>query len=469
MDNWEQYNNEQYGMLRFAVNDTSVGICLFRADSPVFQIDIARRLKQETQKKSYILNMAMVSHDLMPDSAVKMRKLLEGHEECKVIIICNLQLCGIELGDEDYIRRLNYMRDQLLSMNKVWVLGMQNYFAVLMSRHAIDLYSCIMNHFDFKSYEEVSIMELKMDDFTGNIKIEMDRFMTLRKGIEKRGVENVSINELFELITTWNGIYKYCTEETALFVGKVCKRINISMPHSDINARECERYHILAIAYSHLGDYGTSFEIMSLIKKNFKKIARKHNEQDFMFEYLYGNIYIEAGKYADAIRTFNRLISYYVGINLCFYEKYRASDKLAWAYACTGNYDKAVDIYTQTCMLIDENAAVECDKAFLWNNKGACLLAKRDYSNALKSFLKADALINKKAFIGMHARVNVLKNIGYTYKLLGDYNKGIDFLTRAKNLLTQTDEDIFKTDKMKFIDYAIKECKDNLMGLVTEI
>lgn len=51
MDNWEQYNNEQYGMLRFAVNDTSVGICLFRADSPVFQIDIARRLKQETQKK----------------------------------------------------------------------------------------------------------------------------------------------------------------------------------------------------------------------------------------------------------------------------------------------------------------------------------------------------------------------------------------------------------------------------------
>ena len=54
MDNWKQYNDEQYSMLRLAVTDTSTGICLFRADNPALQLDVARDI-------SPVLNLVMAS------------------------------------------------------------------------------------------------------------------------------------------------------------------------------------------------------------------------------------------------------------------------------------------------------------------------------------------------------------------------------------------------------------------------
>ena len=56
----------------------------------------------------------------------------------------------------------------------------------------------------------------------------------------------------------------------------------------------------------------------------------------------------------------------------------------------------------------------------------------------------------------------MLKNIGYTYTRVGDYDKGIDFLIRAKSLLEQLDNSVNIIEKMRFIDNTIKECKDNI-------
>ena len=154
MNSLLEYNEEQYQMLRVVIEDTSTGICLFRAYSANEQINIANRLQKESVKRCCAFDMAKIKKDDLPLNIERVRKLLNGYEECEVVIWYNLQVCGARLGEEEYFQNLNYMRDQLWAMNKVWIFGMSPYFATLLSRSARDLYSCIMNHFEFREAAE---------------------------------------------------------------------------------------------------------------------------------------------------------------------------------------------------------------------------------------------------------------------------------------------------------------------------
>lgn len=149
MDRIKQYNEEQYQMLCLAISGTDSGICLFKSDNAKEQAAVAQRLCRDVKKSCCVLDMSETEPDKMPCDIGKMRDLLIGMEGVEVVILYNLQLCGEAFGDENYIQRFNYMRDQLVSMRKVWVFGMTNYFATMLSREARDLYSYIMNHFEF--------------------------------------------------------------------------------------------------------------------------------------------------------------------------------------------------------------------------------------------------------------------------------------------------------------------------------
>lgn len=77
------------------------------------------------------------------------------------------------------------MRDQLLAMNKNWVLGMSPYFAILLSRQARDLYSCIMNHFEFWNGDEDEFQMFVSDNYTSNIRLSLLRFKEYQTRIEE--------------------------------------------------------------------------------------------------------------------------------------------------------------------------------------------------------------------------------------------------------------------------------------------
>ena len=177
MESIEQYNDEQFQMLCLSVMDTTSGICLFQTDYPEWQSSIAYNLQKSIGKSSCVLDMSRIESQNVPDEIGKLEQLLEGHEEARVVVLCNIQVCGTICGDVAYIQKLNYMRDQMLARGKVWVLGMSPYFSVLLSREARDLYSCIMNHFTFQSCEEEENFSFgEVDDYTGDIRLELSRF-----------------------------------------------------------------------------------------------------------------------------------------------------------------------------------------------------------------------------------------------------------------------------------------------------
>lgn len=154
MDNIRQTNEEQFQMLCLAVENMNAGICLFYADSAGAQSEIAKRISAATSKSCCILDMSEADKKLMPDEIGKLRALMGGKEEAQTVILCNLQLCGENAGDEYFIQKFNYMRDQMTAMEKIWILGMTKYFSVMLGQNARDLYSCIMNHFGFAEEKE---------------------------------------------------------------------------------------------------------------------------------------------------------------------------------------------------------------------------------------------------------------------------------------------------------------------------
>ena len=68
-----------------------------------------------------------------------------------MVIVYNIQLLGIRFGDEAVIEKLNFMRDQILAIGKLFVFGVSHYFHLLLSRNARDLYSGILYQFAFQS------------------------------------------------------------------------------------------------------------------------------------------------------------------------------------------------------------------------------------------------------------------------------------------------------------------------------
>ena len=109
MNSLLEYNEEQYQMLRVVIEDTSTGICLFRAYSANEQINIANRLQKESVKRCCAFDMAKIKKDDLPLNIERVRKLLNGYEECEVVIWYNLQVCGARLGEEEYFQNLNYL------------------------------------------------------------------------------------------------------------------------------------------------------------------------------------------------------------------------------------------------------------------------------------------------------------------------------------------------------------------------
>lgn len=461
MSNWKQYNEEQYQMLCLAVTDTSSGICLFRADDSSMQVAIAERLQLESSKSCCVLNMAQVDQEELPDSIVKMRKLLGGHEDCEVVIVCNLQLCGIGIGDEKYIQYLNHMRDQMLAMKKVWVFGMSNYFAVLLSKQARDLYSCIMNHFEFREMEEEPLWIFEENDFAGDIKIKLLHFKELQAKIRKTGIDKTDISELLAMVAIWNDVYEFCTGNTVSWIKKVLTRLDENMPSSGLTTREAMEYQNLAAAYYCLEKLEDSLRIMLAIKEQMGTVWSEHSEEMAAVNGELGIIYRKLKKYDIAEEYLCKAKTYFEDTGQEYsYKYFNIMDIIAQVNVFQGDRDKSISIYKDLIEHREKKSGIKLeDVSKLWNNLGACYLAKHEYSYALNCFLKSEELSQKTGSASVRNRGNTLKNIGYVYAKLGDNYKAIEYMEKAKRMLLQIDESIRRTDRMKMIDKVMEECR----------
>ena len=147
MGNDTQNNEEQLEMLLMTLGEVEHGICLFRSENQAEWVSVIReRLGKE---KVIVHNIADDDEKNGMISSKDFRRWAS-ESDAKVVIVYNMQLLGLRFGDEEVIADLNYMRDQILAVGKMFVFGVTTYFDLLLSRNARDLYSCIMYHFIFQ-------------------------------------------------------------------------------------------------------------------------------------------------------------------------------------------------------------------------------------------------------------------------------------------------------------------------------
>jgi tetratricopeptide (TPR) repeat protein len=106
----------------------------------------------------------------------------------------------------------------------------------------------------------------------------------------------------------------------------------------------------------------------------------------------------------------------------------KAKVLLGWTYKVTGDYDKAMEIFTSALKQAEELGDKRGMSANI-NNIGVIYMNKGDYDKALdyyeRSFEISEELGDKR---GMSANIN---NIGSIYENKGDYDKALDYYERS--------------------------------------
>ena len=201
MENVEQKNSEQFQMFCFAVEDTSSGMCLFQAYSPAKQQEIARQIKGKVSKKVLVIDFAEMERTKEMVELSDFERWVQQDAKADVVFVLNLQLGGLWYGDVAFIERLNYMRDQLMNMGKLFVWGMSPYFRVLFSRYARDFYSFFMHSFIFmpEEMEETdSKLSVGYNTLTSDARLLVEQYQEYR--------ERIKAYKADEDVSEWNGL-----------------------------------------------------------------------------------------------------------------------------------------------------------------------------------------------------------------------------------------------------------------------
>lgn len=463
MDRIKQYNEEQYQMLCLAISGTDSGICLFKSDNAKEQAAVAQRLCRDVKKSCCVLDMSETEPDKMPCDIGKMRDLLIGMEGVEVVILYNLQLCGEAFGDENYIQRFNYMRDQLVSMRKVWVFGMTNYFAIMLSREARDLYSCIMNHFEFVEEEKESPLAFEQLELIGDKKRSLLKFNELQERLTHPMSEDTKIERQLELITEWNRIYDCCSGNTNRRMKEIVLNVDEHMRHITFLPKDCIVFSEVAKAWSYLGDYNRALDAGKLILANAENLLPALGKEMADINCMIGIIYWYLKAYDKAEMYINKALHCYETQKGSQLSKLNALNIIAQIKLANGEREEAVHMYEQMIQKVERDYGTHCQYLIkLWNNLGMSYAKSKNYSEALSCFQKADEIsAEKEEYINF--RYHILNNIGIIYGVIGDYKKAVDYLEEAKRNAEKLDMPLIDAEKKNRIekileDYGKKIC-----------
>ena len=456
MENIRQYNEEQFQMLQIAIADMTSGICVFQSYDPVVQKKIAQELENKSGKSCLILDMSQIPTDSLPDDIGKLRRLLQGKEDVTVVILCNLQVCGAELGDVEYAQKLNYMRDQMMSMGKVWVLGMSPYFAVVLSREARDLYSCIMNHFKFQEKEEEQMTGFEETEFYGDLKLDMSHLEELSGRIANRGIEKMSKAELLQAVNAWNHVYEYGNEKLLSKIQEILRYLEEDMDRKRFTAKDCLDYQCVVLAWINLEKYDEALRVMQNIKTRAEQILPEQCKEKAGIYLMLAKVYFCLKDNEKAEKNVDLALQYDSDEKSQRYSprKILAMDLLAILKMEKGEQEKSLEIYKELIEGVigqyGENYAM---MSALWNNYGCVYMQMRKYPEALHCFQNAAAVNNDR----ISDRGNHFKNIGQIYGKMGDYRQAISYLKKAEGIFLQADEPLRDQKRLKVVHELLTE------------
>lgn len=456
MEEYGQYNEEQFEMLHWAVNDTSSGIILFQSSDAQKQIEICNKLTQVINKKSYIINMSNIRKELLPDNITKLEKLIPNIEEIHVVILCNLQICGAELGDNEFIQKFNNMRDQMLVKKKVWVLGMSPYFSVYLSRYARDLYSCIMNQFEFKEREQERFSAFDEEhNYSIDIKLERLRFQELKQRVVLKGSRNSSTEELLQLIESWKQLYDYSDETEINWIKEILSDLQQRLFALDAKKTDVYSFVRLVLAYERFHDLTEAKKCALFIYEAIEKESDQTISKRIEIRRILADIYSGLKQYDQALDYVKMAIQILKNDKE---EEYSIShikiyELRAKILGMSRRLEEARLKYEDLKNTVIENFGDDYFYLyFIWNNLGAVYYCQGDLSEALISFNKARHILDKGWNGTRFQKINNLKNIAMVYIKLGNIEKAKVYLNKAYQLVERLDSTM-KNKKLRQLDY----------------
>ncbi len=447
MGNDTQGNEEQLEMLLMTLGEVRHGICLFQSENQRKRVSL---IQERFGKEKVIV------HDIAEDNqengmiSSKDFRRWATETDANVVIVYNLQLLGLRFGDEEVVEKLNFMRDQILAIGKLFVFGVSSYFNRLLSRNARDLYSCILYHFTFQDSEEklVEIRDFDMGALSGDDALETSRYMELKERIQNHsGAKDLSM--YLACMESWNGVREYLSYQERDFIIVLAEEVDQYYAHIDLGIRDMENIWILAGTWIALEDAEKSVpwyeKVLRLVREEFGENHESY--ADALMEYI--DYYETVGDYVTCEKFYDHVIQIYGERNLKYSGKGRNTlQRKAIMLRMQSKFVEALNIYQE---LIDYNIVRYGEKyygnAYLYSNMGRVYEEQGNLSRALVQYNMALEILEKAGKKGGWL-VPVYQNLCVTYIKCGNSNEAWKYIKKAKKIVEET----YGKDSMYLID-----------------
>lgn len=447
MGNDTQGNEEQLEMLLMTLGEVRHGICLFQSENQRKRVSL---IQEHFGKEKVIV------HDIAEDNqengmiSSKDFRRWATETDANVVIVYNLQLLGLRFGDEEVVEKLNFMRDQILTIGKLFVFGVSSYFNRLLSRNARDLYSCILYHFTFQDSEEklVGIRDFDMGALSGDDALETSRYMELKERIQNHsGAKDLSM--YLACMESWNGVREYLSYQERDFIIVLAEEVDQYYAHIDLGIRDMENIWILAGTWIALEDAEKSVpwyeKVLRLVREEFGENHESY--ADALMEYI--DYYEAVGDYVTCEKFYDHVIQIYGERNLKYSGKGRNTlQRKAIMLRMQSKFVEALNIYQE---LIDYNIVRYGEKyygnAYLYSNMGRVYEEQGNLSRALVQYNMALEILEKAGKKGGWL-VPVYQNLCVTYIKCGNSNEAWKYIKKAKKIVEET----YGKDSMYLID-----------------
>ena len=434
MGNIQTVDEEQLEMMKLAIGNITSGMCLYRADA-LRQTEVAEQIKNEVQKNCCILNMESLSKGEYPDEMGKLQALLHRCGDAQVVFLCNLQLCFKKLGKK-FFENLNYMRDQMLAMNKVWIFGVSHYAASLFNRYARDLYSCIMNHFEFYSEMEERLARFEEIRYPDGDLVKADKkLQEYKKEFADTGLCEVQDSRKSDAVRLWNRLYRYCDADTKEWMRELIDKKDKQFWKKSFSFQYYTAGIELAKAWMHMEEYGRALVLVDFVKKETEGRLVSPGPELAEAESLKGEILFFMHRYQEAEKSVQKAL-YLISEMEKEYglEVIYARDILAKIWSAQKKYGKAVGLYEKTIHDTINNFDEKCPFLVgLWNNLGAVYICMRQNERAADCFAKAADIWPKDAGGGI-LRGEELEKLGMLLEEEGDFPAAYKCISQAKDI-----------------------------------
>lgn len=434
MGNDTQNNEEQLEMLLMTLAEVRHGICLFQSENQAKRVALIQ--KRFGEKKVITHNIADDGEETGMVSAQDFRRWAS-QSDANVVIVYNIQLLGIRSGDDAVVEKLNFMRDQILAIGKLFVLGVSHYFHLLLSRNARDLYSCILYQFTFQDADgmRIGMRSFHMDALSGDDTLAIERYRERKEQIQNHdGKEDTSV--YLSCMESWNHVRDVLSYEERYFISPLAEALEQQYTAKEIKIEDVENICILADAWIGLEEFARS---VSWYEKARCLVKEQLGEEHL----LYADTLVAYTNYFEAVQDYMAGQKFYQQAIQVYREKkmeYSAKGRAvliqqASAYQDQSRFAEALEIYENLLTYQNEKYGEKYyGNVELYNDIGTLYGKQGDLSKELLQYKKALEILEVTGKQGILSAC-IYQNISVSYLNGGNEKEAWKYIKKAKRIV----------------------------------